>query len=199
MVKCWLPHVLLVVTLLCAATGSYALDPVTGRILLASNQIEDARFKQTVILLVGHDHGSMGVILNRPTGLKLSQVLTELEEVKERATIFHFGGPLDKKQVLTLLRTDELPDNSSKVVGRTGLSDLKSVLGRFNDQQLDDNLRVYLGYSGWAPGQLNKEITRGDWLVLAENEALIYDPAPKTLWQRLWDEHRNKMGEQPQK
>lgn len=191
--NCW-PLLLLLLTLTCAGiTDSYALEPATGRLLLASNKINDSRFKETVILITGHEHGSMGIILNRPTGLKLAEVLPDVEEVRGRPTIFYFGGPVDKQQVLTLLRNGERQDNSSQVVGRTGLSDLKSVLDRFDDEQIDVKLRVYLGYVGWAPGQLNKEIARGDWLVIAEDEMAIYDPLPRTLWTRLWQKHTQEM------
>jgi len=159
------------------------LPPAAGRLLVATPAMRGNYFRESVILLTAHGRmGSVGVILNRPTVLRLSDLLPRRGG---SLTLFE-GGPVHP-HLLSLLVL--VPEQGFHQVGNTaGLSFV------FGTQQVLDRLpvlrhgwryRVYSGYSGWAPGQLMSEIRRGAWYVVEGDSAQVFDIHPDLLWVRL--------------
>jgi putative transcriptional regulator len=179
----------------------------TPLFLLAMPQILDPFFRHSVVLLVHHDaaEGSLGFIVNRPTELKLKDILEDLEipwQAEESPFAF-FGGPV-RPEVGTLLFLDrdgqdrEPPDRwrdksaSEAAAEGEDLLDRQICPGVSASQNVSDleklearpdgSFRLYLGYAGWGEGQLEHEILRNDWLIAPVLTDLIFSGSPEEAW-----------------
>lgn len=178
--------------LLGAATdgrGSPAPKPeiARGKLLVASNQLTDPNFQQTVVLLLEYaPSGALGVIINRPTDVKLSSLLPEVEELRDRGDTVLIGGPVARDRMIVLLRAAKPPPQSATVIDgvfiTAGIDALHSLP---HDKGAKANLRAYVGYTGWDAQQLDAEIARGDWKVTPADAATLFDKPPAGLWREL--------------
>jgi putative transcriptional regulator len=156
-----------------------------GRLLIASRNLPDPNFAATVILLAeyGKD-GAMGLIVNRRTDVTLARIFPDLRPSDSGATAF-FGGPVSVSAVLALLRSTSARADSRHVVGDVYLvntSDaLKQTLAAGEGPR---RFRVYVGYSGWGPGQLEHETNEGSWFVVDGDPDIVFDPDPESIWRR---------------
>jgi len=145
----------------------------------------DPRFRQTVILVTRHGHtGPIGVVINRPQGIKLDMIFPAIPAAKE-FSLFD-GGPVYPKQISYLVRGADAVEGALKVSRNIYLAYDSTVLGEFlNGKRRYKGLRVMHGLASWAPGQLEYEINRGDWLVMPIDETVIFDRPPAEMWQEL--------------
>jgi len=158
-----------------------------GKFLVASPEISDAHFAQTVILLLRYDERSAaGLIINRQTDLPLAEALRGLEEARGSKDYVFAGGPVGLAAALGLVRARSAPAGSSPVMKGCHLISSVDALSRLLGAGMTrDRLRVYLGYAGWAAGQIEREIEMGEWLIFPGHADLVFDPHPETLWARL--------------
>lgn len=186
----------------------------TPLFLLAMPQVLDPFFRRAVILLVHHDaiEGSLGFIVNRPTELKLKDILHDLEIPwrSEESPFAFFGGPvrpevgtllfLDKDQLNRdprgpFFRSGPSPGDGVDADGDTedgdpadrqicpGVSASQNVSDLETlEDRPDDSFRLYLGYAGWGEGQLEQEILRNDWLIAPVLTDLIFSGSPDEAW-----------------
>lgn len=163
------------------------MAPVQGMLLVAREGIADPRFQETVILLIRYDAGGgAGLILNRPTTLPLADALPETKELKGRSDSLFYGGPVEPTLLLVLLRSEHPPSGSAAVTGNVYLTGLPKILDRLDSMgETGENFRTFMGYAGWAPGQLAGEIVRGDWHIEPFDETAVFAEDPATLWRRL--------------
>ena len=155
----------------------------TGKILVAARGLPDPNFSQTVVLLADYsDEGTMGIVLNRRTEMPIARVFPNLTDGLVTAALLYAGGPVAPDGVVALER--------SRAKGRNILDDVRLVSERADLERLitssagPDRLRVYLGYAGWGPGQLERETLLGSWHVFSAEAATVFDAQPDTLWQR---------------
>lgn len=163
------------------------VKPSKGRFLIASRQLVDPHFAETVVLLIEYNqHGAMGVIINRPTELKLSEVLPEIDVLRERSDTIYLGGPVAKNQLLLLIRTSSPPEGSRLVFEDIHVSSSQAVIQRMiKNPEGEERFRVYAGYAGWAPGQLDNEIATGGWHVLRADAETVFDKSASEIWPDL--------------
>lgn len=163
------------------------MAPARGTLLVAGEGINDPRFRETVILLVRYDAGGVvGLILNRPTSLTLAEALPEQEALVGRRDPLYYGGPVKPELLLTLLRSEQPPPGSTAVSGRVHVTGLPKIVDRLDSlKERGEAFRTFMGYAGWTPGQLAREIARGDWYVEPFDETAVFDGTPATLWRRL--------------
>jgi len=166
-----------------AAEGSVA----NGVFLVARRELRDPNFRHTVVLVTQPKMGGpFGVIINRPLEHKLSEVFDEFDALKDRKDVLYFGGPVQADGVVFLVRTKTRPPRAMNVlkdVYFTGDSDLlEELLQRKNPTE---GLKVFAGYSGWGPGQLQQEIARGDWYILPASAATIFEEDASKIWPEL--------------
>ena len=155
--------------------------PATGRVLVARAGLADSRFERTVVLLVeAAPEGAWGLIVNRPTDLELSRALPGAGVLRG---LLHFGGPVDPHRVLALVRTSRQIDESRPLLPGVRLCWSLEVLQAVAADGVD--CRVFAGYAGWGPGQLDAEIARGDWSMIDCDEALLFDRDGPALWELL--------------
>lgn len=166
---------------------------LAGQLLVATPALLDPNFHRTVVLVLEHnDEGALGVVLNRPSELPLGEVLPPWEvRAADPARVF-WGGPVSPDAVIALARGGPHPT--------TGWRPLFDGLGAL-DVELDPDevdeavgaVRVFSGYAGWAPNQLEGEIEEGAWLVLgaAEGDAIAADP--EDLWRAVLRRQKGRL------
>jgi putative transcriptional regulator len=174
-------------------------DLAKGKFLVAAKSLLDANFSETVVLLIDYNEdGAMGVVINRPTEVQLSAVLPEMKELEKRTDFVYIGGPVDRSQLLLLVRTQHNLEGSLPVFGDVYASIRRSVLRKMMDTpETKAQFRAYAGYAGWGPGQLDNEVSRGDWYILPADTETIFEKAPDAIWPELirrgtveWVHHR---------
>ncbi len=161
----------------------------TGRFLVASQQLRDPDFAATVILLLNYgERGARGVIINRPTGVKLATVFPEIRGLQRRLDTVYLGGPVERTRLLLLLRSDRPRPGTDRVVDDIYVGTSRRVLlDAFGRAGSAASVHVYAGYAGWAPGQLDREVARGDWHVLPADAETVFSTTPDEIWRELID------------
>jgi putative transcriptional regulator len=163
--------------------------PAKGRLLIAARSLVDPNFSETVVLLLAHDaRGAMGVVINRPTDVRLASALPNMAELSDRPDRVFLGGPVAGNMMVLLIRSKNPPESSRRVFGDVytsgSLAALRQAIGRNGKTE---RVRTYAGHAGWAPGQLEHEIARGDWIVAAADAATVFDTPPAKIWHTLID------------
>ena len=162
---------------------------LTGRLLVATPTLRDPNFERTVVLVLDHDDdGTLGVIVNRPTELPVTSVLAPWRDLVSEPDVLFQGGPVSTNSALALAefighRTDDGPVGWKRLYGRLGLVDLDAppelLAGGVG------GMRVFAGYSGWSPGQLEAEIKDGAWYVVESEPGDAFSRAPQDLWREV--------------
>jgi putative transcriptional regulator len=185
-----LKHLSLGLLLLAIVVGpgeAHALMPAKGTFLVANEQLPDPRFRDRVILLIQHNaQGSAGLIVNRTSRLPLAAVLPEGSRLARQGVTLSYGGPVEPKTLLALVKVrNNPPEPADKIIDSlyvTGVGVLDEWTD-FSDEVI--GYRAFVGYTGWAPGQLDVEMQRGDWHVMLADEQSIFAGEGVQLWERL--------------
>lgn len=162
--------------------------PTKGRLLVATPPMDDPNFDRAVIyVLEHHDDGALGVVVNRPTDETLDEPLDRWTDLQaEPASVFR-GGPVEPNALIALALSDrpvdEPTDELSPVAGRVSSADLTMDPAIVAGQV--DAVRIFRGYAGWGPGQLEGEIAAGAWLVLDAEPDDVFDHEPGELWRSV--------------
>jgi putative transcriptional regulator len=157
-----------------------------GDVLIASEKLADPNFAQSVILILQFDQheGTLGVILNRRTKIAISEVFPKARHATKDPV--YLGGPVQISAVQALLRLSEKTAKATHVIGDVYVSGAKELIEKSIASQADpSNFRVYLGYAGWAPGQLEAELQIGAWSIIGGGAQIAFDRDPDSLWPRL--------------
>jgi putative transcriptional regulator len=165
--------------------GARASRLAKGKFLVASRELVDPNFFETVILLVDYDmHGALGVVVNRPTEVRLGEALPEVKELRRRKDVVVFlGGPVARDRMLLLVQTANQPPQSLRVFDRVYASGNLDALRRSLSR--GEGVRAFAGYAGWGPGQLDAEVARGDWLIGPADAKALFNSAPASIWDDL--------------
>ena len=153
-------------------------ESLRGSILIAAPQLLDPNFRRTVVLVADHgDEGAMGVILNRPSGMTVADAAPDLEPLIGPAVPIFAGGPVQPASGVVLAEVAEADEPVfGDVVLVPGLGELADVIDGAG------SIRVFAGYAGWGPGQLDEELGREDWIVEPALPADVFSEEPETLW-----------------
>jgi len=164
--------------------------PAIGKLLIARPQLTGF-FGGTVIVLVDHSEtGSLGLIVNRPLELSVAELLPDLEGASQHHEHGWLGGPVAQTQLLLLVHAASPPAGAARVLDGVYVSGSEGTLrALLAKAPKEGEFRAYVGYAGWAPGQLEAEIADGDWLLAPGDAAAVFAKEPAKLWQRLFDEH----------
>jgi len=158
-------------------------QPQAGTFLVAARGLRDPNFSQTVVFLIDYDsYGAFGLIIDRPTGHTMAELWPEIAGLEAHSV--YFGGPVFVHHLLFLLRSDSTPEDTRRVFRGVYLGSDELVLKRILAEG-EDEFRVYTGHTGWAPGQLDNEIDRGDWYILTAERAFIFHQEPSRIWEEL--------------
>ncbi len=159
----------------------------TGKLLVAARRLPDPNFASTVILLVDVDaKGAVGVVLNRRSAVTLAKVFPHLAPNMATAGQAFLGGPVEPTRPMALIRTAQPPPGSRPVVDGVHVAAAREAIdAAVAAAPPATRLRVFLGYAGWGPGQLQAEAEQGAWHVFAGDADVVFDPEAGTAWQRL--------------
>ncbi len=172
-------------------------DDLIGRLLVASPQLGDPNFERSVILMLDHGpDGALGVVLNRPTGLPVDEILDVWRDQAEAAPpgVVFRGGPVSPDAVIGLART-EAPDIDESqwrlVLDGVGTVDLAVA----PDEQpvAVAGVRMFAGYAGWSPDQLEDELSEGAWIVLDAVVADVFTEEADALWHDVLQRQGGKL------
>lgn len=157
--------------------------PAAGTLLIASPRLSGPEFARALVLLLEvDDDGVLGVVLNRPSQVSLTG-LDAWGQLASDPAVVYSGGPVEPEGALavaTLAPGAVEPDGWHRMFGDTGLVDLNAAsTGQF------DSLRVYAGYAGWSPGQLDSEIAEGAWYVVPAWPEDLAAADPDLLWRTV--------------
>ena len=161
-------------------------QPRRGMFLLAAPRLADPRFARTVVLLLEYDEtGALGLVVNRPTRLPLRDALAVPLPGSGGHVVFA-GGPVEHRRLIALLRSPDAVEDARHVFGDVHASGSIDTLRRMLERDASAaDVRTYLGYAGWSPGQLDAELARGDWIVTPADAASIFDTPPADVWHDL--------------
>lgn len=163
-------------------------ESLAGRLLVATPEMGDPNFDHTVIYMVSHDEtGAMGLVVNRPLARgPISDLLkgfgAESEGVKGEI-VLHYGGPVERERALVLHTSDYVGKTTNVLGGLAVTADVGVVQALARGEGPQRSLFA-LGYAGWAPGQLEAEIKANAWFSIPADEALLFEGAPDSKWER---------------
>ncbi|MCX4666911.1 YqgE/AlgH family protein [Streptomyces sp. NBC_01381] len=170
------------------------VSSLTGRLLVATPALADPNFDRAVVLLLDHDEeGSLGVVLNRPTPVEVADILEGWGDLAGSPGVVFQGGPvsLDSALGVAVIPGGEGPLAWRRVHGAIGLVDLDAppellapALG---------SLRIFAGYAGWGPGQLEDELVEGAWYVVESEPGDVSSPDPERLWRSVLRRQRSEL------
>jgi putative transcriptional regulator len=168
---------------LLAAALACSQDISVVTVLFASGKSDDADFAGSVILLVRHDQqATIGLFVNRPLNIPLSEVYPDLKGAQLK---LYAGGPVTVG-IRALYRSRAKPAGATTILDDVFMISTKTVLGKMTAAEPPSTVfRVYAGFTGWSPGQLQDEVARGLWHILPGEGAIVFDPHPETVWSRL--------------
>jgi putative transcriptional regulator len=156
------------------------VSSLQGHLLLAGPRLVDPNFWRTVVLLGEHsDEGALGVVLNRASETTVSEAVPELVELAEDMGAVHLGGPVQPSAIVVLADFVEPEEAGSLVLESIGFLPSEvdpATLGELR------RARVYAGYAGWGPGQLESELAEGSWIVEPAIPEDVFTDDPDGLW-----------------
>ncbi len=167
--------------------GSTRTALAKGVFLVAGKNIRDPIFMESVIYLISYDKsGAAGVIINHPTKVGLSEVFPDIKGLLKRNDPIYMGGPVTINQLIMIMRSGTPPPGSLHLFGNVYISSDTGYLKRMIDNPgSDEQFRVYAGYAGWVPGQLEHEISRNDWFVTEPDAKFFFDEPASSVWPEL--------------
>ncbi len=173
-----------------AAVVAHAADTTlaNGVFLVAKPESGYANFRETVVLITQPEVGGgpLGVIVNRPLAVRLSEAVPGIANVPAQFDQLYGGGPVARDQFLFLVRSAWSPVGSLQVLADVYLSGDGELLEQIVRGAVKvASWRVYAGYSGWAPGQLQAEIARGGWYVIQADADTIFALDSSRVWPDL--------------
>ena len=181
----------LLLLLLAAPAGAQPVERPNGVLLVAKPGLVDPNFRETVVLVTqSHDSSTVGVILNRPTTLSARELLPDAPGVESYAEPVYSGGPVMRQTVVALFRSESVPPASAFHI-------LKGIYLSMHPANIEplfsrpgQRYRLYAGFAGWAPRQLESELERDGWYVLPASAALVFRKDTRGMWNELIEKAR---------
>lgn len=156
-----------------------------GQLLLDSGELQGSFFQRTVLLICQHDaEGAFGLVLNRGTGSKAGEMIAaDLPDVLKEQPLF-VGGPV-QPSALSFLHSDSFLPEATVLPNLSLGHSLDSLVEIGESFSPTKKVKLFAGYAGWSPGQLESELQRKAWLTHPASLDLIFDTPPDKLWQMV--------------
>lgn len=175
-----------------------------GQFLVAARHLRDPNFFRTVVLMVEHGKdGAMGLVINRPSSVTVARALDGHFDLPETGDLVYVGGPVEPSALFILHNSetfdaDERPVIPGIHVGGSA-SVFESVVRSAESGNAGLRFRVLSGCAGWGPGQLEGEVSRGDWLLFPADGEMTFAPNPYEVWESIVDRISQKLSALPEK
>ncbi|MEO8092744.1 MAG: YqgE/AlgH family protein [bacterium] len=161
-------------------------ESLRGKLLVASPALGDPNFARSVVFITEHSaEGALGIVLDKPSGIAVGELAPQLDQVAGPDAPVYVGGPVQPTALVVLAEFSDPAAAAWIVVADVGFASA--------DVELDDlarsvrRARVYAGYSGWGPGQLEAEIEVDSWIVEPPLPPELFPDEPETLWGAVLD------------
>jgi putative transcriptional regulator len=153
-------------------------------LLVAGPDLLDPNFRRSVLLVGEHgDEGAMGVILNRPSPVSVADAVPPLAELVDEAELVHVGGPVQPQAIVVLGDFRDPDEAAALVLGSIGF--LPAEIETAADVGSLERARVFAGYAGWGPGQLESEIAEQSWIIGEAVADDVFTDDPDRLWSEV--------------
>ena len=166
-----------------------------GHFIISESNMSDPNFHQTVVLMLEHNsQGAFGLVVNRKSRVTLADILPDLENELTRNTGIYVGGPVEQQYLFVLhsdLPNQEKPSEAAMrpVPGVIFEPFFQKIEKYFQPERWENipgddrpSIHLFLGYSGWAPGQLEREMSLGSWIVHPASRRIVFHPQPEQGW-----------------
>ncbi|GLW05053.1 UPF0301 protein [Microtetraspora sp. NBRC 13810] len=172
-----------------------------GGLLVATPRLEDPNFRRSVVLVLEHDRdgGTLGVVLNRPSDVSVTQVLPTWDALVTGPSVLFQGGPVQTDSALALAAVP----SGEEPLGWRRLAAAIPAVSRLGTVDLDAppeilageiaQMRIFAGYAGWTPGQLKAEIEEGAWYVVDAEPGDTFYADPESLWRAVLRRQRGEL------
>jgi putative transcriptional regulator len=159
------------------------VESLRGHLLLSTASLWDPNFRKTIVLIGHHDEqGAVGVVLNRPSGVTVAEAVPALADLVPFGEPLFIGGPVQPEAAVVLVEFEDPSRAEILALGSIGF--LPEEAGP-EDVGGIRRARVFSGYSGWGPGQLEAELEEGSWLVEPALPEDVFCEHPERLWDRV--------------
>jgi putative transcriptional regulator len=164
---------------------------LTNQLLVAMPGMDDPQFAQTVTLICEHgDKGALGIVLNKPLGMRLSEVLTQMKLPAQSETIAAkmvlSGGPVHQDRGFVLHRPGGNWESTHRISDSIQVTTSRDVLAAMARGEGPENAFIALGYAQWDAGQLERELKENAWLTLPVSEDVLFDLPYEERWTAAW-------------
>ena len=157
------------------------MESLRGQLLVAGPDLLDPNFRRSVLLVGEHgEEGAMGVILNRPSPVSVADAVPPLAELVDEAELVHVGGPVQPQAIVVLGDFLDPGEAAALVLGSIGF--LPGEIESAADVGSLARARVFAGYAGWGPGQLESEIAEESWILEQALPEDVFTDEPDHLW-----------------
>ena len=164
------------------------MTSLRGHFLVAGPHLRDRHFFKTVVLILEHTPvGAMGLVVNRPSSLAISNALAGHFDVPETEETVFLGGPVEPADLFLIHHNDAWDSESVQVAAGVFVTTDPSAFEAIVMAERVEPRRIVSGYAGWGPGQLEAECESGDWLVTDAALPDVFAPDPYQLWDELKD------------
>ncbi|MBU0674572.1 MAG: YqgE/AlgH family protein [Proteobacteria bacterium] len=164
------------------------MESLQGCFLIATTRMPDPRFQKQVVYICAHstEEGAMGLVINHPTDHNLAEVMAgaDLPVPPGGLPEIYLGGPVEPEAGFFLFSSEYETEQCIKITESTCLSNDIEILRNISRGCPPARYLFALGYSGWAPGQLESELTNNGWLTLPANDDIIFDTPDSLKWQK---------------
>lgn len=167
------------------------IKPSRGKILISEPLLMDYYFKRSVVLLAEHnDEGSFGVIMNKPLAVKLNEVIKDFPDFDSE---IYLGGPVQSDSLFFIHTLGDKIEGSQEIIDGIYWGGEMEAIKEMIVLNLikPDEIRFYIGYSGWSPKQLDEELVKNSWVVSLVKASYLLDTNPSALWKQSLE----KLGE----
>ncbi len=177
-----------------AASGSAPIGTMTqslrGQFLIAGKRLRDPNFLRTVVLMVEHGkEGAMGLIVNRPSSVTVAHALSEHFKLPETDDLVYVGGPVEPSALFILHNAPEMDHTETPIIPGLFVGSsaevFESIVRSAAEGKDRLKFRIYSGCAGWSPGQLEGELSRGDWYLHDANCECLFTDDPYQVWERM--------------
>lgn len=180
----WALRALLVVPGIACGASAGDAKPLTAILVVARAQVNDPNFSDAVVLVMNNlGPAPVGIIVNRPTPIPVARLFPQLKHLGQLPDKIYFGGPVEIESVWFLFHAAKPPEHAVRAFEGVYLSTDRATLLRLlgRDKPMD-GLRIFIGHSGWGPGQLETEIARGDWKLEHADSSAIFNGKSDHPW-----------------
>ena len=158
------------------------MESLAGQLLISSPSLVDPNFRRTVVLMTHHDEeGAVGLVLSRPSELRIVEAIPDLGDLPYADEVVYIGGPVQPEAVVVLIEVDEPLDEGDPIVGSVAYMPPNADPEELGARRA----RVFAGYSGWGPGQLESELEEPAWIVAPAEPGDVFATDPDELWRTV--------------